>query len=146
MAVKINKGTVVMQIPVIPLVDTVFNLLIFFLVATKVAEAERELPLMLPDASEAQALTTKPREMIINIDPQGRYFAGNHQVTLYELDLILKEAWVDNHGRTPVVFRADKRCRWEYVVAAINSCRKNKVRDYRVTTREPPPGAGTEKH
>ena len=142
MGVKINKGTVVMQIPVIPLVDTVFNLLIFFLVATKVAEAERELPLMLPDATEAQALTTKPREMIINIDAQGRYFVSSRAITLHEMDLMLKSAWVDNHGRTPVVFRADKRCRWEFVVAAINSCRKNKVRDYRVTTREPPPDGG----
>ncbi len=113
-----------MQIPVIPLVDTVFNLLIFFLVATKVAEAEREMPVMLPDATEAQALTTKPREMIINIDAQGRYFVSSRPVTLHELDLILKAAWVDNPGRTPVVFRADKRCRWEFVVAAINCLSK----------------------
>ena len=41
MAVKIKKGSEMMQIPVVPLVDTVFNLLIFFLVATKVAEAHR---------------------------------------------------------------------------------------------------------
>jgi biopolymer transport protein ExbD len=142
MAVKINKGTVVMQIPVIPLVDTVFNLLIFFLVATKVAEAERELPMLLPDATEAQALTTKPRELIININAEGYYFISSRPVTLRELDLVLHTAWVDNHGRTPVVFRADRRCRWEFVVAAINACRKNKVRDYRVTTRQPPPHSG----
>ena len=48
MAVKIKKGSEMMQIPVVPLVDTVFNLLIFFLVATKVAEAERELPIRRP--------------------------------------------------------------------------------------------------
>ena len=68
-----------MQIPVIPLVDTVFNLLIFFLVATKVAEAERELPVLLPDASEAQAITMRPAEMIVNIDQKGRYFVGNRR-------------------------------------------------------------------
>lgn len=142
MAVKINKGTTVMQIPVIPLVDTVFNLLIFFLVATKVAEAERELPVMLPDATEAQALTTKPREVIINIDAQGHYVVSARTVTLHELDLVLKSAWTNNPGRVPVVIRADKRCRWEFVVASINSCRKNKIRDYRVTTREVPQGSG----
>ena len=138
MGIKINKGTTVMQIPVIPLVDTVFNLLIFFLVATKVAEAERELPVVLPDASEAQALTTKPREVIVNINAQGQYAVSARTVTLRELDLILKTAWTNNPGRVPVVIRADKRCRWEFVVAAINSCRKNKIRDYRVTTREAP--------
>ena len=139
MAVRINKGGEMMQLPVVPLVDTVFNLLIFFLVATKVAEAERELPVMLPDASEAQAITTKPHELIINIDPEGRYFlVGRQQVTLHELDAALRTAYVNNPGRTPVVVRADRRCRWEYVVAAINLCRKNKIRDYRVTTREIP--------
>ena len=76
MAVRIKKGGEMMQLPVVPLVDTVFNLLIFFLVATKVAEAERELPVMLPDASEAQAITTKPHELIINIDAEGPLLPG----------------------------------------------------------------------
>ena len=142
MAVTIKKGNEMMQIPVIPLVDTVFNLLIFFLVATKVAEAERELPVMLPDATEAQALTTKPREVIVNINAQGQYVVSTRTVTLHELDLVLKAAWANNPGRVPVVLRADKRCRWEFVVAAINSCKKNKIRDYRVTTREVPKGTG----
>ena len=60
MAVKIKKGNEMMQIPVVPLVDTVFNLLIFFLVATKVAEAEKELPIQAPYAGEAQAITVRP--------------------------------------------------------------------------------------
>jgi biopolymer transport protein ExbD len=143
MAVKINKGTTVMQIPVIPLVDTVFNLLIFFLVATKVAEAERELPVMLPDATEAQAVTTKPREIIVNINERGQYFVGAQHVTVHDLDLTLRRASVNNPGRVPVVIRADKHCPWEHVVGAINCCRKNKVRDYRVTTREPIPQKGS---
>ena len=141
MAVRIRKGSEMMQIPVVPLVDTVFNLLIFFLVATKVAEAERELPVTLPDASEAQAITVRPTEMIVNIDQQGNYFITNQPVSLHELNVALRNSWVNNHGRTPVTIRADKRCRWEFVVAAINSCKKNKVREYHVTTREIAVGA-----
>ncbi|MGA2034902.1 MAG: biopolymer transporter ExbD, partial [Thermoguttaceae bacterium] len=93
MTVKINKGSEMMQLPVVPLVDTLFNLLIFFLVATRVAEAERELPVMLPSASEAQAITSKPHELIVNVDEQGRYFlAGQKSVTLHDLDLVLRAA------------------------------------------------------
>jgi len=142
MAVKINKGTITMQIPVIPLVDTVFNLLIFFLVATKVAEAERELPVILPQASEAQALTTQPHEMIVSIDEKGQYFLEGQSISLHTLDLKLRTAATNNPGRVPVVLRADKRCPWEFVVAAVNSCRKNKIHDYRVTTREVPHNSG----
>ncbi|MGA2030982.1 MAG: biopolymer transporter ExbD [Thermoguttaceae bacterium] len=142
MAIRLNKGTPMLQLPVVPLVDTVINLLIFFLVATKVAEAERELEVMLPDASEAQPITSRPREMIINIDAQGHYFITSKLVGLAQLDQILKAASVNNPGRASAVLRADKRCRWEYVVAAMNSCKKAKIRDYRVTTRDPREGAG----
>ena len=112
MTVKINKGSEMMQIPVVPLVDTVFNLLIFFLVATKVAEAEKELPIQVPDAGEAQAITVRPAEMVINIDQKGHYFIGDLPATLHQLDTALHNAWVNSRGRTPVTLRADERCPW----------------------------------
>jgi biopolymer transport protein ExbD len=143
MAVTIQKGaTESMQLPIIPLIDTILNLLIFFLVTAKYAEAERELPVTLPEASEAQPVVSKSREMFINIDSRGRYVVDQKFLTLPELDRILRRAWVNNPGRACVVIRADKRCRWEAVVAAMNSCTKAKIRDYRVTTRDPREGAG----
>jgi biopolymer transport protein ExbD len=142
MAINIKKGTEMMQIPVVPLVDTVFNLLIFFLVATQITQAERELPMPLPEASEAQPITAKPRELIVNIDERGNYYRASQNVTLAELERELKRAYANNplHPGS-VVIRADKGCRWQSVVAAMNCCRKAKFRDYRVTTREvPQPG------
>jgi biopolymer transport protein ExbD len=135
MAVKINKGSAMMQIPVVPLVDTVFNLLIFFLVATKVAEAEKELHIKAPYAGQAQALTVQPGEMVINIDQKGHYFIGDRPASLHELDLALHNAWGNSLGRTPVVLRADEHCPWEFVVKVMDCCEKNKVRNYRATTR-----------
>ncbi len=137
MAVKIKKGSEMMQIPVVPLVDTVFNLLIFFLVATKVAEAEKELPIQAPYAGEAQAITVRPAEMIINIDQKGRCFIGDLPASLHELNLALHNAWITSRGRTPVTLRADERCPWKFVVQVIDCCKKNKVRDYHVTTKNP---------
>ena len=61
---------------------------------------------MLPDASEAQPITSKPREMIINIDAQGHYFVTDQPVELPELDRILYRASVNNPGRASVVIRA----------------------------------------
>ena len=135
MAVKIKKGNEMMQLPVVPLVDTLLNLLIFFLVATKVAEAEKELPIQAPYASEAQAITVRPAEMIINIDQNGHYFIGDLPASLHELNLALYNSWLNTHGRTPVVLRADEHCPWKFVVQVIDCCKKNKVRDYHVTTK-----------
>jgi biopolymer transport protein ExbD len=136
MSVKIDKGSALSTLSLTPLIDIVFLLLIFFLVATRFAEEERELDVQLPDASEAKPLTSKPRELFINIDERGRYYVTGKMVTLSQLHPILEAAWVNNPGRASVVIRADRRVTWQYVVGAMNACNKAKIRDYRVTTRE----------
>ena len=142
MAVRINKGSPMQQLPVVPLVDTVLNLLIFFLVATRFAQAERELDVKLPEASQARPLTAKAPEMSLNIDAEGRYFVAGRIVTPEELDSALQRASVDNPGRVSVVIRADRLCRWQSVVAVISACNKAKIRNYHVTTRDPRKSAG----
>ena len=136
MAVTINKGSALASLSLTPLIDVVFLLLIFFLVATKFAEDEREMNVRLPEASEAMPLTSKPRELFVNIGADGRYFVSAKTVTLDELQPVLKTAHVNNPGRASVIIRADQRCRWKYVVAVMNGCQKAKIRDYRVTTRK----------
>jgi len=136
MAVKIKKGSALESLSLTPLIDIVFLLLIFFLVATRFAEEERELEVTLPEASEAQPLTSKPRELFINIDEGGRYYVTAKIVDLPELQKILKAAYVNNPGRASVVIRADERCQYAYVVRAHNACLKAKIRDVRHTTRK----------
>ena len=60
MSVKIDKGFALDNLNLTPLIDVVFNLLIFFLVAPGLAEAEREMDVMLPEASEARPLRPSP--------------------------------------------------------------------------------------
>jgi biopolymer transport protein ExbD len=136
MSVKIDKGSSLSSLSLTPLIDVVFLLLIFFLVSTKFAEEERELDVMLPEASEAQPLTSKPREMFVNIDENGRYFVTGKIMDLAELERVLKAAWVNNPGRASVIIRADKRCQVDHLVAAMNACNKANIRDYKITTRE----------
>ena len=135
MAVTVNKGAALDSLSMTPLIDVVFLLLIFFLVATRFAEEEREMNVRLPEASEAMPLTSKPRELFVNIDSDGRYFVSAKMVTLGQLLPILKTADANNPGRASVIIRADQRCRWKYVVAVMNACQKAKIQDYRVTTR-----------
>ncbi|MBN2021781.1 MAG: biopolymer transporter ExbD [Pirellulales bacterium] len=135
MTVEINRGKVLGRLNLTPLIDCVFLLLIFFLVATRFAEEEREMDVMLPEASEARPLTIAPKELFININKEGQYYVTGKLLSLPELQQLLKTAWVDNQHQT-VVIRADKRCIWEHVVAAMNACNKAHIHDYRVTTRD----------
>lgn len=136
MALKINKGRSGVLFNFTPMIDVVFNLLIFFMVATRFAEEERSLEVELPTASEAMPLTAKPREIYINIDDQGRFFVGNQQVTAAELDALLLRASRDNPLNQSVVIRADKRVPWDAVATAMNACVKAGIRDYTAATAE----------
>ncbi len=135
MAVELNKSRALASLSLTPMIDVVFLLLIFFLVSTKFAEEERQLDVLLPEASEAQPLVSKPREVFVNIDHQGRYFVSGKLLALSDLEVALKLAWVNNPGRASVIIRADRRCQVEYLVAAMNACNKAHIRDYKITTR-----------
>ncbi len=136
MAVNMNKGEALSTLTMTPLIDVVFLLLIFFLVGTKLAEEEREMDILLPDASEAQPRTSKPRETTVNIDEKGRYFVSGRQLTLAELEKALRIVRVNNPGRASVILRADRHCQVDHLVAAMNACNKAKIHDYKITTRD----------
>lgn len=134
MPVTIKKGTALGSLSMTPLIDIVFLLLIFFLVTTRFSEEDHELEVMLPTASEAKPLIVKPKEIFINIDGDGGYFFGNQQVDLEKMETQLASADVNNPTGQTVIIRADKRCQWESVVAAINACHRAGLHDVRPTT------------
>jgi biopolymer transport protein ExbD len=140
MSVKINKGRTSGIVDLTPMLDVVFQLLLFFIVASRFADEERELKVVLPQASEAKPLIAKPTEFFVNVDREGRYYLGGRLASLNELDRQLAQLSANNPGRQTVVIRADKKCDWEFVVAVMNACNKAKIRDYRVTTA---PAKGT---
>ena len=137
MSVKINKGRALDGINMTPMIDCVFLLLIFFLVATRFEEMEREMNVVLPQASEAMPLTAKPKELFVNVDRDGKFIVRGQSLPAAELLSTFKQAAADNPGRQTVIIRADKRCVWEHVVEVMNLCNKAHIRDYRVTTAEP---------
>ncbi len=134
MAVKINRGRALDAINMTPVIDMVFLLLIFFLVASQFAEEERALKVVLPSASEARPLTQTPREVFVNVDHQGQYFMDGRVMQIDEVEAVLRQAVANNPVGQSVIIRADKRVLFDAVVAVMNACNKVGVRDYVVTT------------
>jgi biopolymer transport protein ExbD len=139
MAVRINKGAVLGAIDLTPMIDVVFNLLIFFMVVSHFVkiDEERDLKVILPEGSEAMPLTVKPKEIFVNIDLNGRYFVRGRQVTEQELGDTLVQAATNNPGQA-VIIRADKRADWEYVGAAMRLCNQAGIHDYSASFAEAP--------
>lgn len=136
MAVKIDTGRALTSLNLTPLIDVVFLLLIFFLVATKFAEEERELDLPLPEASEAQPLISRPAELFVNINADGEYIVSGRKLSRDELQRVLVQAATANPDRVSVIIRADRRCAWDAVVYAINACLRANIRSYRAAAWE----------
>ncbi len=134
MPINLREATALESIPMTPLIDVVFLLIIFFLVATTLSEEEYRMDIVLPEASEAQPLIARPQEIVVNVDAAGRYFVGGQPVGLERLLSVFKTAAAGDPGRAAVLIRADKRCQWEFVVAAMNACNKARIKNYKVTT------------
>ena len=134
MAVRIKKSTSLEVLNMTPIIDVVFQLLLFFLVATRFAAEDRELDVMLPAASEAKPLIAQPREMFVNIDHQGRYFVQGKIVSGDEVEHILRQAAADNPANQSVVIRADRRVQLDSAVFVMNACNKAGIFDYTLTT------------
>jgi biopolymer transport protein ExbD len=118
------------------MIDVVFLLMIFFLVASKLDEADRFIDVVLPKASAAKPLTSRPREFLVNIDRDGNSFVGARPVSLAELQTLLKQAAADNPKRQTVIVRADENVAHKFVVAVMNACVEAGIEDYQVQSAE----------
>jgi biopolymer transport protein ExbD len=104
-----------------PMIDMVFNLLIFFLVATTFAAEERDMTLQLAKAGAPKAISELPQEIIINILEDGTTKVGARAVTGGELRKLLVEAAKANPPRK-VLVRADAQSRHRYFAEVVGHC------------------------
>ncbi len=106
------------EINLIPLIDVVLCLLIFFVVTTTF-DARSVLKIELPKADgEPATSASQPLGILINAD--GRYFVGDREVLRTDVEA-LKQALADVAGtdrERVVLIRADARTPWQAVVTA----------------------------
>jgi len=134
MAVKLKQGKALAALSLTPLIDVVFLLLIFFLVATRFEQEDRELDVVLPSASEAKPMTVQPQELFVNIDQDGQVFVGGKVLDEQELLRLLQETAVNKVGQS-VIIRADERVPFSFVALVMNLCNRAGIFDYTVATQ-----------
>jgi biopolymer transport protein ExbD len=114
-----------------PLIDMVFLLLIFFLVATTFREEEREMDIQLARTSAVQPLSAPPQQLIINIREDGTTVVGGREYGQAELAAVLREM-VSNHPTREVLVRADERSIMRYFANVAALCRQAGVGEVKV--------------
>jgi biopolymer transport protein ExbD len=116
-----------------PLIDIVFLLLIFFLVATTFYEAEKDITIRLADASEGQDREKSPRVIVVNVNASGVIVVNQRVMTLDQLRDHMTSAREQNPNLVAVV-RCDKRAYHADFVKVLNLCEKMKVTQVAVAT------------
>lgn len=134
MAIKLQQNAVISTLSLTPLIDVVFLLLIFFLVATRFEQEERDMAVRLPQASEAAPAIASRQDLFVTVTSEGSFFLSGKQVNLSMLEESLQEAYRRNPGRQRVIIRADANSRTLHLVAAMNACNKANIRNYSVAT------------
>jgi len=111
-----------------PLVDLMFNMIIFFLVSAQFAQEERDIQIALPETLAGETLTAAARQLItINVRRDGSYVVGGNTVSPESLRRIVAKAVAVNADQK-VLVRADKQALHGYVAAAVAVCREAGVR------------------
>ena len=120
-----------------PMIDVVFELIIFFVVTLTEAQRKDET-IELEDGKHGIVLTPEelpPEHMQIDIAsrdkkgkplPKGRITMGDREITPDEIGRRVKER-MRKHGEFPVLIRADFNCRHEAVARVMNACTANGI-------------------
>ncbi len=135
---RFRHSSVASTLSLTPLIDVVFLLLIFFLVTSEFEEEERRLDIVLPSATSATPMISKPREIVVDIDSGGSLYLSGQPTSLLELQRLLRIAVASNPTNQTVVIRADRSTSFQPVVSVMDLCNKSGVSDYSVTTQEGP--------
>lgn len=120
-----------------PMIDVVFELIIFFVV-TLVEAQKKDETIELEDGKHGIVLTPEelpPTHMQIDIAsrdkfgkrlPRARISMGDREITPAEIGKRVKER-MRKVGEFPVIIRADFNCRHEAVARVMNACTENGI-------------------
>jgi biopolymer transport protein ExbD len=116
------------------MIDVLFLLIIFFMVATKFDEMERNIEVAVPQVGQAGDSAPPPQPLVVTVLAEGRVELDGAPLTFEELTARLAAA------RTPltdpsVVIRGDAQCPFQHIASALAACQQAGISDLGITVR-----------
>ncbi|MFT7485157.1 MAG: biopolymer transport protein ExbD [Candidatus Paceibacteria bacterium] len=109
------------QMNLTPMIDVIFQLLIFFMVATTFQQDEREMDVELPPAASGTELTREDDEIIIHVKRDGALVIKGETYDQPALARHLAMA-AERNPKTPVMIRGDRLVHHEDVIGVMDAC------------------------
>ena len=122
MLIQAKEADAGITIEMTPMIDMVFLLLIFFLVATTFQQTEREMQIALPFASSSEPISALLQELIVNVDIDGGMIVGGRTLDTEALRELIESA-VANNPEQKVTIRGDKGTVYANIVSVLDICK-----------------------
>src|SRR3954453_17015232 len=106
-----------------PMIDIVFNLIIFFMVSTRFTELERKVDLSVPQVGGTAGLSEIQKSKTINVFRDGTITLDAQSVNIAELRGLLATAHRQYEG-LQVTIRGDGAAPYQSVAAVMTACRQ----------------------
>ncbi len=123
------------EVPLTPLIDIIFNLLIFFLVATTFYSEERDLKVRLPEGDQGTLIETNDGTLVINVRGTGVMVVADRILDMGELEQQLRTLVAAKAAAAKVEIRGDTDARHGVIMGVMNLCRKTGIVNYALTQR-----------
>src|SRR5436190_14847949 len=106
-----------------PMIDVVFQLIIFFLLSSHLAKQETQLPLPLPaaDSGKAEAADTRPR-LTVNVLADGTLLVANRPIGSDDLVSLLRDRRATHGDELEVRIRGDRSVLYSRVEPVLLAC------------------------
>ena len=127
--INFHRNSYVKELPsvqLIPLIDTLFVLLSFFMAMFLHFNFESSLDISVPTATSGADVSAPSQEIVINIQREGAIQVGQKQVDLEQLGSLLRRA-SQISPRQAVIVRADQKTYHERVIQVLDICAKANI-------------------
>lgn len=118
-------------IMIIPMIDIVFFLLVFFMVGTLYMNTEQQIPLNLPSTSTSTAKSIEP--IIITLTTSHKLYINNREISADNLSQEVQDI-VRTTPRQAFVIRASKDVYYNEVIALLDMLKVNGAKYISVAT------------
>ena len=118
-------------IMIIPMIDIVFFLLVFFMVGTLYMNTEQQIPLNLPSTSTSTAKSIEP--IIITLTTSHKLYIDNREISADNLSQEVQDI-VRTTPRQALVIRASKDVYYNEVIALLDMLKVNGAKYISVAT------------
>lgn len=104
-----------------PMIDMVFLLLVFFMCVSTLAQAEKNVPLELPESEESDVAEDLSDRGTVSVDATGQTYLGADAVSLEQVKAAITASLQEN-PRLRILVRADQGAKYGDIKKVLKAC------------------------